>query len=203
MAPRFYYDYGSPNAYLAWRILPDVEARTGIAFERVPVLLGGIFKATGNQSPFYRYGPVKGRMEYEMLEMRRFMQHHRITDFQMNHNFPQNSLVMMRGAVAAAEMGHGEAYDRTCFEGMWRENLQMDDVDIFVPRLNKEGLPGTDILQKAQESGTKAKLVELTNGAVEKGIFGLPSFLIGDELFFGKDRIADAELEILRAKSSG
>jgi 2-hydroxychromene-2-carboxylate isomerase len=200
MTPRFYYDYGSPNAYLAWRVLGGVEERAGVRFERVPVLLGGIFKETGNQSPFYRYGPVKGRMEYEMLEMRRFTARHRITEFQMNHNFPQNSLVMMRGAAAAAERGLGDAHDTACFRGMWEENLQMDDVEVYTERLGRDGLPATELLAAAQEAGIKAKLTELTNGAVAKGVFGLPSFLVGDELFFGKDRIGDVELEILRQK---
>ncbi|GGY41718.1 2-hydroxychromene-2-carboxylate isomerase [Parvularcula lutaonensis] len=202
MTPEFLYDYGSPNAYLAWRVLPEIEARTDVVFRRTPVLLGGIFKETGNQSPFYRFGPVKGRMEYEMLEMRRFMKKHKITDFQMNHNFPQNSLLMMRGAVAAHETGQGEAYDRACFRGMWEENLQMDNVDVFTDRLDKEGLRGSAILQKAQSPEVKAKLAEMTNAAVTRGVFGLPSFFVGDELFFGKDRLGDVELEILRQKNA-
>lgn len=201
MTPEFLYDYGSPNAYLAWRVLPEIEARTNLPFKRTPVLLGGIFKETGNQSPFVTFGPVKGRMDYEMLEIRRFMKKYRITEFQMNHNFPQNSLLMMRGAVAAQEIGQGEAYDRACFRGMWEENLQMDDVDVFTSRLDEEGLRGSAILQKAQSPEVKAMLVDLTNYAVTRGVFGLPSFLVGDELYFGKDRLGDVELEILRHKN--
>ncbi|NNU15061.1 2-hydroxychromene-2-carboxylate isomerase [Parvularcula sp. ZS-1/3] len=200
MTPEFLYDFGSPNAYLAWRVLPEIEERTGVHFARVPVLLGGIFKETGNVSPFQRFGPVKGRMEYEMREMSRFLAKHQITNFQMNPHFPQNSLTMMRAAIAAEEAGNLKAYNAACFKGMWEEGLKMDDAEVFKARLDQDGLPGAMLLAKASEAETKAKLVENTNRAVERGVFGIPSFFVGEELYFGKDRLGDVELDILRSK---
>lgn len=197
----FLYDFGSPNAYLAWRVLPEVEQRTGVTFKLSPVLLGGIFKETNNMSPFHRFGDVKGRLEYEQREMGRFMAKHAITNFAFNQNFPQNSLNMMRAAMVAEEMGELQKYTAACFRGMWEENLKMDDAEVFAHRMNDDGLPGTELLGKAAEQETKAKLVERTNHAVERGVFGLPSFFVGEELYFGKDRIGDVELEILRAKA--
>lgn len=201
MTPEFLYDFGSPNAYLAWRALPGVEERTGARFARVPVLLGGIFKATGNQSPFMTYAHVRGRLAYEQLEMQRFMAKHGITEFRFNPHFPQNSLLMMRGAVAADAGGQGDAYRAACFRGMWEEGVRMDDPDALAAHLDAAGLDGARLLKEARTADVKAKLTELTNHAVERGVFGLPSFLVGDALYFGKDRLGEVELELLRGEA--
>jgi 2-hydroxychromene-2-carboxylate isomerase len=201
MTPEFLYDFGSPNAYLAWRVLPEIEERTGTRFRQIPVLLGGIFKETGNQSPFHTYANVRGRIAYEQREIERFLASHEIANFRFNPAFPQNSLQMMRGAVAAAEMDCLTAYTEACFRGMWEEGLKMDDSDVLHRRLEEAGLDATHIMTLSAEAKTKARLAESTNDAVARGVFGLPSFFIGDELFFGKDRLGQVEIEILRHKN--
>jgi len=123
----FIYDFGSPNAYLAHKVLPAIAARTGAIFNYVPVLLGGIFKLTNNKPPMMAFGPVKGKMDYEMLEIRRFIRDHDVTAFKMNPNFPVNTLGLMRGAVLADMDGRSADYCEMGFKAMWEEGLKMDD----------------------------------------------------------------------------
>ncbi|MEE4212950.1 MAG: 2-hydroxychromene-2-carboxylate isomerase [Parvularcula sp.] len=189
----FYFDYASPNAYLSWRALPSLEKRAGAVFERVPVLLGGIFKATNNQSPFFTFAGVKGRLDYERLEMNRFVEEHGLREFAFNPHFPQNSLQMMRGAVAARRLGVGEAYDAACFKGMWEDGLKLDDGQVFRDRLVSHGLDADVITEACQDPEIKAALIAQTEEAVARGVFGLPSFIVNGELYFGKDRLSAAE----------
>jgi 2-hydroxychromene-2-carboxylate isomerase len=200
---RFLYDYGSPNAYLAWRVLPAIEERTREPFERVPVLLGGIFKATGNQSPFYAFAGVKGRLDYERLEMERFCERHGITEFRFNPHFPQNSLQMMRGAVAARGMSLGERYDALIFRGLWELELKLDEAEALSSYLGEHGLDADALVGATGEPAIKAELIARTDQAVEQGVFGLPSFFVGDELYFGKDRLDAVEDAIRRRSSAG
>lgn len=192
----FIFDFGSPNAYLAWKVMPEIVHRTGATLNMIPCLLGGIFKATGNQSPFQAFGGVKGKMDYERLEMARFIRKHQLTDFRMNPNFPVNTLTLMRGAVAAEMGGVSEAYLAAGFKAMWEDGQKMDDPDVFVSALNAAGLDGAGLLARTQEAEVKAKLVENTNAAVERGVFGIPSFFVGDEMFFGKERLGQMEAEL-------
>ncbi len=115
----FHFDFGSPNAYLSHLVIPDVERRTGAKFEYVPVLLGGVFKLTGNRSPAESLAGIKNKPEYERLETRRFIERHRITTFRPNPFFPVNTLVLMRGAVAAQKLGVFERYVDEIFGHMW------------------------------------------------------------------------------------
>ena len=102
----FIFDFGSPNAYLAWKALPAIAARHGAAVKLIPCLLGGIFKATGNQAPGVAFSGVKGKLDYEMLEMRRFIAAHGLTAFRFNPHFPVNTLLLMRGQIAAQRALH-------------------------------------------------------------------------------------------------
>ncbi|MEO1658538.1 MAG: 2-hydroxychromene-2-carboxylate isomerase [Pseudomonadota bacterium] len=196
-APQFFFDFGSPNAYFSYKVIPEIEKRTGVTFEWIPVLLGGIFKATDNQSPFMAYGNVKGKLAYDQLEMVRFQKAHNITKFQMNPNFPVNTLLLMRGAVAAQSEGQLETYLDAGFRAMWEEGRKMDDPEVFVATLNEAGLDGEAIAAKTQDPEIKGKLAENTSAAVERGAFGIPTFFVGDEMFFGKDRLGQVEAEIL------
>ncbi|WP_020400006.1 2-hydroxychromene-2-carboxylate isomerase [Kordiimonas gwangyangensis] len=193
----FLFDFGSPNSYLAWKVLPGIEERTGVRFDYVPVLLGGIFKATGNSSPAVAFAGVKGKMAYEMLEMRRFISKHGLTAFKMNPHFPVNTLHLMRGAIFARQQNLLPAYMDAVMHHMWEEPKKMDEPDVIMAALAESGLDASAILEGAQDAGVKAALLENTEKAVARGVFGAPSFFVGDELFFGKDRLSAVEEEIL------
>jgi 2-hydroxychromene-2-carboxylate isomerase len=187
----FLYDFGSPNAYFVHRALPAIQAQSKVAFRYTPVLLGGIFKATGNQSPMQAYGHIASKRAYDMLEMRRFMDRHGITAFTMNPHFPVNTLLAMRGAVAAEALGCAPAYVEAMFAGMWERGLKMDDPEVWQAALVEAGLPAAELTAAAADPEVKAKLVANTGAAVARGVFGIPSFLLGEELWFGKDRLRD------------
>jgi len=195
--PIFYFDFGSLNAYLAWRLLPEIEQRTGARFEQVPVLLGGIFKATGNRSPVEAYAGVPAKLAYEFREIDRFVARHGLDEFKMNPHFPVNTLALMRGAVAADEMELSEAYVAAIFHFMWEDPRKLDDPAVLEAALEEAGLPGEELLELAVDQSIKDQLVANTREAVEQGVFGLPSFIVGGELYFGKDRLREVEEAIL------
>ena len=195
--PIFYFDFGSLNAYLAWRLLPDIEQRTGARFEQVPVLLGGIFKATGNRSPVEAYAGVPAKLAYEFREIDRFVARHGLGEFRMNPHFPVNTLALMRGAVAAEAMGLSETYVAAIFHFMWEDPRKLDDPAVLEAALEEAGLPAQDLMELAVDQNVKDRLVANTREAVDQGVFGLPSFIVGGELYFGKDRLRDVEEAIL------
>ena len=195
--PIFYFDFGSLNAYFAWRLLPEIEQRTGARFEQVPVLLGGIFKATGNRSPVEAYAGVPAKLAYEFREIDRFVARHGLDEFRMNPHFPVNTLALMRGAVAAEEMELAEAYVAAIFHFMWEDPRKLDDPAVLEAALEEAGLPAGELLELAVDQGIKDQLVANTREAVELGVFGLPSFIVGGELYFGKDRLREVEEAIL------
>jgi len=184
----FLYDFGSPNAYMVHRAIEDMG---DVTFRYVPVLLGGIFKAIGNQSPMQAYGHIAAKRDYDMLEMRRFMARHDINNFAMNPNFPVNTLLMMRGAIAAEALGCAEDYIEAMMAGMWEDELTLADPEVWAGRLGKAGLPVDALIAGAADPGNKAKLVANTEHAVARGVFGIPSFFVAGELYFGKDRLRD------------
>ena len=199
MTVDFIYDFGSLNAYLAHKAMPDISARTGAVFRYMPVLLGGVFKLTNNQPPMMAFGGVKGKMDYQMLEIKRFVRDHKITAFKMNPHFPVNTLMLMRGAVVAEAEGRSADYIEMGFKAIWEESLKMDDPEVFASRLAKDGF--ADYLEKITAPEVKAELMRATSAAVERGVFGAPSFFVGDEMYFGKDRLDGVEAEIERLTS--
>ncbi|WP_200957719.1 2-hydroxychromene-2-carboxylate isomerase [Phenylobacterium sp. Root700] len=195
----FYFDFGSPNAYLSHRVIPQIEARTGATFEYVPVLLGGIFKATGNQSPATAFAGIKNKVAYDGLEMRRFVERHGIAQFRSNPHFPVNTLQLMRGAIAAQVAGVFESYVDSVYADMWERGRKMDDPEVLRAAWSEAGLPVEELLRLMQTDEVKSRLIGNTEAAVAKGAFGSPTFLVnGAELFFGKDRLRDVEEEIVR-----
>jgi 2-hydroxychromene-2-carboxylate isomerase len=196
MNPRFLFDFASPNCYLAHKLIPGIEARTGARFEYVPVLLGGLFKLSGNQAPMLAFAGIPNKLAYENLEFRRFLARHRIDRFQMNPHFPVNTLMLMRGMVAAELEGVLPAYVEAGLHYMWESPRKMDDAAILAASLAEAGLPAERLLARAQDQEVKDRLVANTSDAFAAGAFGLPSFLVGDELWFGKDRMADVEAAI-------
>jgi 2-hydroxychromene-2-carboxylate isomerase len=189
----FIFDFGSPNAYLAYRALPPILERTGAGLAINPCLLGGIFKATGNQAPSIAFAAIKGKVEYEMLEFRRFIAKHRLDKFRLNPHFPVNSLMLMRGFIAAREAGSEDAYLEMGLEGLWEEGLKLDDPDVLKRRIDSAGLDGASLLAAAQSQPVKQKLADNTAAAVARGVFGVPTFFVGDEMFFGKERLGQIE----------
>jgi len=197
----FIFDFGSPNAYLAYRALPAVLARTGAKLVINPCLLGGIFKATGNQAPAVAFAGVKGKLEYEMLEIRRFVARHGLDKFRMNPHFPVNTLMLMRGLIAAREAGVGDAYLEMGLQGLWEEGLKLDDREVLARRIDAAGLDSKGLLAAAQTDRVKLKLADNTAAAVARGVFGVPTFFVGDEMFFGKERLMQVE-EAVEAKAA-
>ena len=189
----FHFDFGSPNAYLSHLVIPEIEKRTGAKFEYVPVLLGGVFKLTNNRSPAQSLAGIKNKPEYERLEMTRFIKRHGITRFQSNPFFPVNTLMMMRGAIAARPLGVFDRYVDAMYRNMWAEPKKMDDPNIFRSALDEAGLPTAKILELIETKPVKDELLENTNRSVERGTFGSPTFYVGNEIFFGKDRLRDVE----------
>ena len=197
----FLFDFGSPNAYLSHLVIPEIERRRGVTFDYVPVLLGGIFKATGNVSPAESLRGIKNKLEYQALETERFIRRHNITRFRQNPFFPVNTLMLMRGAVAAQFEGVFEPYFRAAYHHMWEEPKKMDDVDVFKAAFTSSGIDIERLMARAQQDDVKRRLLELTNDAVARGAFGSPTFFVGDEMFFGKDQLRDVEEEIVRQTS--
>jgi 2-hydroxychromene-2-carboxylate isomerase len=198
MKVEFLFDFGSPNAYFAHKVIPEIEARTGAAFEYIPVLLGGVFKLTNNKPPLIAFGGIRGKMEYEQLEIRRFIARHGIKNFQFNPNFPVNTLTVMRAAVAARMAGTLRPYVDAVFHHMWEAPKKMDDPAVIRAALLESGLDADALLAGAQSPEAKQKLLDNTENAVERGTFGIPTFFVGNEIFFGKDRLRDVEEEIVK-----
>jgi 2-hydroxychromene-2-carboxylate isomerase len=198
----FMFDFGSPNAYLAALVIPDVERRTGVKFEYVPVLLGGVYKLTGNSSPADHLRGIKNKPEFQELEMQRFMRRHNITKFRKNPFFPVNTLQLMRGAVAAQFEGVFEPYFRAAYHHMWEEPKKMDDPEVAREALISAGIDFDRLFARVQQPDVKNRLLELTQDAVNRGAFGSPTFFVGNEMFFGKDQLRDVEEAIVEAKAA-
>ncbi len=194
----FHFDFGSPNAYLAHRVIPTVEQRIGARFRYVPILLGGVFKATGNRSPAEAFRDVPSKRAFMQLETQRFLARHNITDFQRNPFFPVNTLALMRGAVAAWHLGCFDAYVDVVFRNMWSTPKKMDDPAVFRAVLGKNGFNAAILLERAQSPEMKQELAHNTQASVARGTFGAPTFFVGAEIFFGKDQLRDVEAEFLR-----
>jgi 2-hydroxychromene-2-carboxylate isomerase len=192
----FIFDFGSPNAYLAYRALPPALARTGAELIVNPCLLGGIFKATGNQAPIAAFAHIKGKLDYERLEINRFVKAHRLTKFRWNPHFPVNSLLLMRGLIAAEAAGVATPYIEAALVATWEDGLKMDDPAVAAAALAKAGLDGEGLIAKTQDPEIKQKLIANTQSAVERGVFGVPTFFVGREMFFGKERLAQVEEEL-------
>jgi len=192
----FIFDFASPNAYFSHHGIKGVASRTGAAVNYIPCLLGGIFKATGNQAPMMAFAGIKGKNEYSMLEIQRFIKKHGLTKFKMNPHFPVNTVMIQRGALVAEQDGKLADYIAAGLECMWEDGQNMGDKDVFVAALTGKGFDGADILARTQDPEIKAKLIANTEMAVGRGAFGIPTFYVGDEMFFGKERLGQVEEEV-------
>jgi 2-hydroxychromene-2-carboxylate isomerase len=195
----FLFDFGSPNAYLAERVIPDIERRTGVKFAYVPVLLGGIFKLTNNRSPGESLAGIKNKPQYMELETERFIRRHNITAFRKNPFFPVNTLQLMRGAVAAQFEGMFEPYFHAAYHHMWEEPKKMDDPQVAREAFISSNIDFDRLFARAQQRDVKDRLLELTQQAVDRGAFGSPTFFVGRDMFFGKNQLQDVEEAIVEA----
>jgi 2-hydroxychromene-2-carboxylate isomerase len=191
--PQFLFDVGSPNAFLSHEAIPAIEERIGVTFEYVPVLLGGIFKATNNRSPAETLAGIKNKREFQAIETERFLKRFHVAPYVWNPFFPINTLNLMRAAVAAQLEGVFERYVDAAFHHMWREPKKMDDPEVAIGALAASGLDAARLFARAQDPDVKAKLIANTQDAVERGAFGSPTFFVGKDMFFGKEQLRDVE----------
>ena len=192
---QFLFDFGGPNSYLAHKMLPDMCARTGVEAVYIPISLGGLFKLTNNQAPFMRYAETPAKRNYEMLEFDRFVKAHALP-FKMNPRFPINSLQLMRGAVAAQHLGCFAPYVDAVMAAMWEDGADMGDVQVVASVLDAAGLDSAALLAKAEDAAVKAELIANTEDAAKRGAFGVPTFYVGDDIYWGKERLAQLEIAL-------
>ena len=185
----FYFDFASPNAYLSHKVMQIIKEKHQVDLNYIPVLLGGIFKATNNKPPMEQFFGVMNKNEYQSIEMQRFIERHNIDSFQMNPFFPVISLQIIRGAVAADMDGYLEEYIDKVLVHMWEEPKKMDDPEVIKAAFEESGFDSEKLMAQIQDPIVKAKLISNTEQAVERGVFGIPTFFIDDEIYFGKDTI--------------
>ncbi len=194
----FLFDFGGPNSYLAHKSLPEICARTGAEPVYAPILLGGLFKLTNNQAPMMRYAETPAKRNYEMLEFDRFVKAHALP-FKMNPRFPINSLYLMRGAVAAQRLGCFALYVDTVMAAMWEDSKDMGEAEIVRQVLDSAGLDSTALLALADDPDVKAELMANTEAAAKRGAFGVPTFFVGEEMFWGKERLGQVEAALTKS----
>lgn len=182
----FYFDFGSPAAYLAWTQLPALCDQAGARLTYQPMLLGGVFKATGNHSP--AQVPAKGR--YIRQDFERHARRYGVP-LVYNAHFPVNTLQLMRGAVALQAQGKMpfETYCRAIFEAMWVNDRNLGDAAVVRQVLQDAGLDAPALFERIGEAEVKQELISRTEQAVARGVFGAPTFFVGDTMFWGQDRL--------------
>jgi 2-hydroxychromene-2-carboxylate isomerase len=191
----FLFDFGGPNSYLAYTMLPELSARTGTEIIYTPILLGGLFKLTNNQAPMLRYAETPAKRDYELLEFQRFIKAHNIP-FKMNPHFPINTMLVMRGCVVAQKQGCLDQYIDAIMTAMWVDGANMGDAEIVRAIVDKAGLNGAALLAACDDPEIKAELIANTEKAAARGAFGVPTFFVGDEMFWGKERLAQVEVAL-------
>ena len=195
----FIFDVASPNAYLCHKTIPAIEQRTGVTFNYIPCLLGGIFKLTNNQAPMMAFNGIVNKLEYQNIEIKRFIQKYNLENFTMNSFFPIMTLQLQRGAIAAMSLNVFDAYIKAIFKGMWEKSLNLGDQDILMDFLGSETeIDINRLIEQMQSQEIKEQLIQNTSNAVKRGAFGIPTFFANDEIFFGKDSLPDLEEYITR-----
>ena len=182
----FFFDFGSPNAYLSHARLPALLERTGARLIPRPMLLGGVFEATDNTSPAAT--PCTAKRRHMRTDMQRFIDLHGI-DFHFNDAFPINTIAVMRGAMAYLDTPAFPTYVEAVFRAFWADNRDMADPAVIADVLHTAGLDAEDFRARIESTETKQALREATDAAVARGVFGAPSFFVGEAMFFGQDRL--------------
>ena len=181
----FFYDFGSPTVYLAATQLPDIAASVGATIDWRPMLLGGVFKSTGNQSPVV----VPAKAAYMNNDLKRFAKRYGVP-FRFNPHFPINTLALMRGAVAYQDDAVASStYRDAIFTAIWVEARNLNEPDVIGQVLGDAGLDPAELMNSIGEQTVKDQLIANTEEAVNRGVFGAPTFFVGDQMFFGQDRL--------------
>ena len=196
----FQFDFGSPNAYFCHRVIPAIEVRSGKRFSYMPVLLGGLFKLANNRSPAEAFAGIPNKRAYDRLEVERFVKKHDLSAYRFNPHFPVNTLKIMRGAVAAQALACFERYVEAVYAAMWEQQRDMADEAQILAVLAAAGLDGPALLLKSQDPEVKAGLLANTERAHARGAFGSPTFFVGDDIYFGKDRLREVEEAIAQLR---
>ena len=189
----FIFDVASPNAYFCHKLIPDFKKRTGVEFEYVPCLLGGIMKLSGNQPPFVAFADIPNKNKYQFIEIERFIKQHNLKEFKFNSSFPMNTVQLQRGALAAQELGIFERYLEVILEAMWEKDINLADLDIFKSTLSENDIDADSLIGIITSQACKDKLIVNTTDAVNRGAFGVPTFFYDDQIFFGKDHLHQLE----------
>lgn len=189
----FIFDFVSPNGYLVWGPLKALAARKGATITLTPALLGGMHKLTGNAPPFMRDAEIKGKNAYAQLEMQRFIARHGLTKFRMNPAFPFRSVELLRLLLAAIDLGCGEAFADSFLRAIWEDGLNPADQAAVDAVIAAASLPAAALAEGAQSAAVKDRLAANTQAAVDRGAFGIPTFFVDGEMFFGKERLSQIE----------
>ena len=189
----FIFDIASPNTYFAHKLIPGIEERTGAKFNYIPCLLGGIHKMTNNQPPFIAYADCKNKNDYQMHEIERFVKHHNLTKYKFNSHFPPVTIQVQRGAIAAQELNVFDSYIECLLCAMWEDDQNISDMGVLQSVLKENGFDVESIIEIVTSQSCKDKLISNTDSAVQKGAFGVPTFFLDDQIFFGKDHLYQLE----------
>nr|WP_298928888.1 2-hydroxychromene-2-carboxylate isomerase [uncultured Erythrobacter sp.] len=200
------FDFVSPNAYLIWTPLRDILRRTGAELDVVPVFLAGMHKLTGNAPPFMRDAEVKGKNDYAMLELRRFVAKHKLDKFTMNPKFPFNSITLQRMLVAADQDGRGVQFVDAMLPAIWEQGVDVTDPEALGKAAAAGGFDPAELFARSQTDEVKGAVAANTDMAVERGAFGIPTMFVGNtgaasetfEMFFGKERLDQIEDELTK-----
>ena len=189
----FFFDVGSPASYVAWTQLSALANRTGAELVLKPMLLGGVFKATGNQSP----AMIPTKASYMVMDLQRAADFYGVP-FRFNPYFPVNTLMLMRGAVAYLDSPKFDTYISAIFTALWVDEKDMTTVEGVSEVLSTAGFDPAEVLALCESDEVKSRLKDITNDAIERRVFGAPTFFIGDEMFFGQDRLDYVERALLQ-----
>ncbi len=189
------FDFVSPNAYLVWQPLKMLAQRRGATIEITPAFLGGMHKLTGNAPPFVRDADVKGKNDYAMLEMNRFIQKHGLDKFRMNPKFPFNTITLQRMLVAL-EPDKRAGFIEALLPAIWEQGLEVADVDALGKILRDSGFDAEALFASTQDPAIKQALIDNTENAVERGAFGIPTMFVDGEIYFGKERLGQIEEQL-------
>ena len=190
------FDFVSPNAYMIWWPLRDLIRKTGAELDVIPVFLGGMHRLTGNAPPMIRDAEIKGKNEYSMLEMQRFIKKHGLNKYRLNPGFPFNSITLQRLLLAADKDGRGVQFVEAMLPAIWEEGLDVTDPDALGAAVSAAGFDAAELFRCSQTDEIKQGLVDNTQAAVDRGTFGIPTIYVGDEMFFGKERLGQIEEEL-------
>ena len=189
------FDFVSPNAYLIWQPLKDIAEKHGATIVITPAFLGGMHKLTGNAPPFIRDAEVKGKNEYAMLELGRFVKKHGLGKFKMNPKFPFNTIGLQRMLVAL-EPEKRVAFIETLLPPIWEQGLDVTDGETLGKILQGGGFDAGALLARTQDPAIKQALIDNTENAVARGAFGIPTIYIDGEMYFGKERLGQIDEQL-------